>query len=287
MYWSYLSNFSVAKSEAFRHGILDISWSLAIEEQFYLVWPFVVFTLSPKRLMSVCIAVIFVAIIARCLQLWVLGLGPISVYVITFSRIDALAIGAWIALALRQESGKTLLFRVQKFALIPSLLGLGAVVAIDAATMDQYLDESLMYATNGLGMQMVGYTFLALAFGWVVAEIALNQEKGAVSKVFSTRWLRFLGKYSYAIYLIHLPIRAFVRDLVYGPPDRSPYIIFPDIAGSYLPAQLVFYIVAMIPILIAAWLSWNFFEKHFLKLKRFFPRNNSLAKPDNKGEITQ
>ena len=45
-YWLLLSNFSIAQVGMFRHGILDVSWSLAIEEQFYIVWPLIVLLLS-------------------------------------------------------------------------------------------------------------------------------------------------------------------------------------------------------------------------------------------------
>jgi peptidoglycan/LPS O-acetylase OafA/YrhL len=273
MYWAYLSNFSVALSGAFRHGILDISWSLAIEEQFYLLWPAVVCVFSPKRLRTLCVVVILGAVIARCVQLLLLGSESISVYVNTISRVDALAVGAWIALTIRQEGGAELIARLRKPLLVISMVGLALVVAIDANTMHLYLEEKNRFPVFGGGMQLIGYTSLALIFGWFVSGLALSPEEGPLARMFGARWLRFLGKYSYAIYLIHLPVRAFVRDVVFGPASKHPMIALPEIGGSYIPAQIMFYVVATVPILVLAWLSWHLYEKHFLKLKKFFPRS--------------
>src|SRR3977135_639591 len=99
-YWTYLSNFSIGAHAAFRHGILDISWSLAIEEQFYLTWPILVLLLSRRRLVPLC-GVLFVLALAWRSVLIVAGVDPIAVAVLTPGRLDALATGAFIALLVR------------------------------------------------------------------------------------------------------------------------------------------------------------------------------------------
>src|SRR4029453_6215585 len=67
-YWLYLTNFSVA-DRGLVHGLLDVAWSLAIEEQFYLVGAVVVFLCPPKRLWIVCAVIMIAAPVARNLAL--------------------------------------------------------------------------------------------------------------------------------------------------------------------------------------------------------------------------
>jgi peptidoglycan/LPS O-acetylase OafA/YrhL len=73
------------------------------------------------------------------------------------------------------------------------------------------------------------------------------------------------GRYSYALYLFHLPIRRFIRD------EYFPVADFPTWLGSPLPGQLLFYVVATAPALLLAWASWHLYERQCLKLTRFFP----------------
>ena len=107
--------------------------------------------------------------------------------------------------------------------------------------------------------------------------LALASRPGSLWNRFWTwRPLRSFGKYSYAIYLVHLPVRAVIRDLIYGPNFNGSrfgdaMFQFPKIGGSELPGQILFYIPAFAACWFVGWLSWNLFEKHILKLKRLFP----------------
>src|SRR5262245_57382334 len=64
-YVFYLSNFSIARVSAFRHGILDVTWSLAIEEQFYLVWALCVLFFNWRTLRGICLGAILGALAIR------------------------------------------------------------------------------------------------------------------------------------------------------------------------------------------------------------------------------
>jgi peptidoglycan/LPS O-acetylase OafA/YrhL len=108
-------------------------------------------------------------------------------------------------------------------------------------------------------------------FGALVILVATADPGSRLHRVFASSFLRTFGKYSYGLYLIHLPLRALIRDRVYGPSDRAAWLHYPRLFGSELPGQLLFYLVAGSASLGVAWLSFNLFEKQFLKLKRLFP----------------
>lgn len=249
-YWLYLSNWRIGWV-GFNHGILDISWSLAIEEQFYLAWPFVVALTGRKTLIKTCLALIVAAFAFRLLAAGACVMGEKT---FTTSRMDTLAIGALIALLARGPGGIA--------ALVPAARWIGAgsfaTLVASRAAMGQG-GPGADHVLHGLG-----YLATALVCGALLVLVVAAKPGSILARGLTGRALVAFGTYSYALYLFHYPIMALIRDLAFRP-ER-----FPTLLGSPLPGQLMFYAIATAPALVAAWLSWNLFEKHFLKLKRYF-----------------
>jgi peptidoglycan/LPS O-acetylase OafA/YrhL len=258
-YWLYLSNYSIAAAGQYRHGILDISWSLAIEEQFYLIWPLVVSRLGRTALLRVCMGLVVFAPLCRLALAWG-GANELAPYVLTPARVDTLAIGAFLAVASRDPGGLAKLRPVVRVA--GGALALGLVLWFLAAGGIQ---------TFGTAFLVLGFSAVALAFGALLALTVTAAPGSTLHRVFTWPVLRSFGKYSYALYLFHLPLRALVRDIVFTPAS------LPALAGSLIPGQIVFYAVSTALAFVAAWVSWYAYESRFLALKRFFPR--AEAKP--------
>ncbi len=220
-YWLYLTNFAVAERERFIHGILDVTWSLAIEEQFYLAWAVVVW-LCPTRLLGPLCAALIVAVAGA--RIWALAAGAtaIDVYVLTPYRADGLATGALLAWAMR---------RGWLAGAGGSALGLSALTVLGVVGVSWLDGESWWW---GPTMQKAGYTLLALTGGaWIVAAVRLPDAHWW-PRALSAGWLRSFGKYSYCLYLIHLPVMRVVREFVLGPEQFAQF-------GSPWIGQLVFY----------------------------------------------
>lgn len=251
-FWAYLGNFYFASHGFAGHGIPDVLWSLAIEEQFYLAWPVVVLLLPRRSLASACA---LLAASAVAFRIWMSSQGadPVTVFLLTPGRIDGLAIGALVATIARGPAADGTLARVGM-----AMMALGAMPLAWAAVTDGPLDE---YSRP---MQSFGFTALAVLGGGIVATAVVRPES-AVGRSLSVAPLRVLGKYAYALYLFHLSLQPVLRTALF----RSEAV--PTLWGSHLPGLLAFDLVLVAASLGAAWLSWNLFERHFLRLKDRFP----------------
>ena len=250
-YWLYLTNFAVASRDAFRHGILDVTWSLAIEEQFYLAWAAIVWLCPPRVLGALCFFTVVAAPFARTLALSQ-GAEPIDVYVLTHYRADALATGAAIAWLLRrgwlQGQGA------------PALAVAGtAFVGVLAVC---WVDGGGWWANRW--MQRAGYSLLSLTGAGMLVAAVVQPPTAVWPRLLSAGWLRAFGKYSYCLYLIHLPVMRVVRAFVLAPADFATF-------GPAWAGQLVFYAAATGPAFALAWTSWRVFEAPILRLKARFP----------------
>jgi peptidoglycan/LPS O-acetylase OafA/YrhL len=247
-YWLYLQNFWPMSS-----GALDFAahlWSLAIEEQFYLVWPLIIFTFSRTAALRICAGCLVGALAYRVGAVFMVD-DLRSVYFDTLGRIDGLALGGAIALIARRDGG---LARLRRIAPV--------VLWIAAALLGGALGQPSGFNPGGAYMVSVGYSALAFFFGAVLV-LALDGGWPILARLLSARVLRFFGRYSYGLYVLHVPLVGLAR-LAGVSPDAF--------AGTRweLPGLLGYVALMFAASILAALASWNLYEKRFLKLKSRF-----------------
>lgn len=259
-FWAYLSNLQILFPAWPRPEPLSHFWSLAVEEQFYLFWPAVVLLTSRKGLIRTCVAFMIISVALR-IWLQTTGINPTAGYRITPARLDTLGTGALLAILVRDPVWWVRIRRIAPAAIIACLIGL-VVVSIPTRSMLQ----------TGFLVQAIGYTLLAIiGASLIVFSIDPGSAKKRIVGFLSTPFMRFLGKYSYAMYIFHFPLAWFLENAGFGV-NR-----YPAIAGSHIPGVIVFSVMTAGLTALAALISWNLFEKHFLRLKRYFPRAEEEA----------
>jgi len=248
--WAYFSNWY----SAFHPGEPAVShfWSLALEEQFYLLWPFVIHRRSAEWVMRLCFAI---AAAALALRVAMLLTGTPGIYSFLVTRMDALALGGAAAAAFRIPSAASWTLHHRRSLLGASLLSLVAGAAISRG----YHFADPMTLTLGL-------SFLAIAFALLVAVGVAADRLGAGGWLGALRW-SFLGrvaKYSYAMYVLSVPLHFLV-----GKPALSALGLDP---GSPV-VGFTYIVVGTAFSFLAAAASFHLLEVHFLNLK------NRLAPP--------
>lgn len=246
--WTFLSNWAYPMGTA-PYGFAHF-WSLAVEEQFYLIWPFIVYRATTGTLARVCYAMILAALIFRS-ALAFNGASEVMIYEFTVCRIDALAMGALLAIWLRSPDWTRQLHEKAAARLLPAafvIFLLGAVL-------------SRLYTRTELFTQTLGYTLLGIFFAaMLLACLAgANRLNRRWRQFLSMRVLRSIGKYSYAMYVFHFPIELYLE-------PSMP--LFQQRFGAW--SGIVFLLAVGLLTYGAAFLSYHLYEKHFLRLKSWF-----------------
>lgn len=252
-YWLYVQNWITTSPGV---DALSHTWSLAVEEQFYLVWPLVVWLVGRRGLTYLCLLAIVGTPFIR-LALQSSGLDPKTAYVFTIARWDALAAGALLALLLRREAGRDVVERWQ-----------GRLAAVAGIALAVLVVAERGFHSFDLSVQVVGQSLVAILSACLIAAAVTGGPAASRRLQAFLSWdaLCMLGKYSYAMYLFHQPIQQFL----------SP-ILGEQVRGADTPwrlARLGLYIVLVLGLtLLAAMASWRLIEKPCLDLKdRIAPR---------------
>jgi peptidoglycan/LPS O-acetylase OafA/YrhL len=197
-YWLYAGNWAWLRGQMV--GYFEHFWSLAVEEQFYLVWPWVVLMTSRRTLGKICIVLALVAPILRVL-FHIQGLDPQGYS--TTSSLDALCLGALAALIVRNENWVRLLIPRLNYFIYP---GLVTFCLLGVANR----------SFSGYGWEFfIGALPLAVFFaGLLLRVVATTGSRSTLQRFLQARWLRSCGKYSYAMYVLHYPMVRFYVDVV-------------------------------------------------------------------------
>jgi peptidoglycan/LPS O-acetylase OafA/YrhL len=265
-YWLYLVNVRIAFEGWPKPALLGHFWSLAVEEQFYLVWPFVVLAFGRRALVRLCAAVMLGSLLLRVL----LHAGDLATaaYVLTPARMDALAAGALVALIARGPGGLAAVApasRIVGWACAAGVLGLVAFLGGLPA-------EHLVVGT-------VGYSLLALLAGALLVSVVRAPAGSRLAAAFTAAPLTFLGRYSYALYVLHHP-------LILLRPEGWSIDTLAQHVGGWLPAAGLYALAFILLCIPPALVSWHLIEKHFLRLKSrvaYDRRPGSAASLDSAG----
>lgn len=245
--WTYFQNWLFAFKTPYGDKILLHTWSLAVEEQFYLVWPATILLIRrPKILLGIVLFVLVGVGIARYI-IWdfkIEDLAYSSLY--TFTRIDGICIGCILALLMKINPNF-----LRKYTTYIVLL----MAAINFAFY--FLNHENSFTLPYLAF--AGYTTFAVLFGILVYEAAVGDSK-IIRLLFNNAILKFFGKISYGLYVYHWPIYVFL----------FPYFVDfmkSHSAVSHRMAEIGSGIIVTISAIILSFVSYHFFEKKFLILK--------------------
>jgi peptidoglycan/LPS O-acetylase OafA/YrhL len=242
-YLAYLQNVprywgadTPAFTAAFSH-----TWSLAVEEQFYLVWPLLLMRPGRRAIAMLCAGLIVLAITAR-------GLWHFDLFLLV-SRCDGLAAGALLALALERIGDEAAARRGRSRALFGvAILALSWLAVVGGPRAHGALEGPAialqrsvsLFAINGLFAGLVGLCAVHSGSAWLAP--------------LRTKWLVGLGAISYGLYLYHNVLLALV-DKLSGPQGPAPAPILAALAAS----------------VVAAVASWRWIERPILALKDSLP----------------
>ena len=252
--WLYGINVYLAGHEEWSFSYLNHFWSLCVEEHFYLVWPFVVLLLArrPRALIAVSLAISLGAMSARVIGV-VVGMSWWTTVVLTPFKLDGLALGACLAVMVRQPGGLDWLVRA--LPRIAAVVG-GLVVVSFVWTILVSRD----------GLEVVGSIRAALfqiLLACMLLGVLIAPKQSTISRLFCSRGMVFLGTYSYGLYVYHHFISYYLTS------NRTELELAQRLGSHGLAVALQATLGILISVALA-YLSYELFEKRFLGLKHRF-----------------
>jgi peptidoglycan/LPS O-acetylase OafA/YrhL len=253
-YWTYLTNIGVIVRGSTH--LLDVTWSLAIEEHFYLLWPWVVWRASDRGLLRVCGFTIAGALALRIAS-FVFDAPRDTAYMFTLCRFDTLATGAAIAVLAAQPHGLGRFARAAPIGLAASAVLLAALLGAIGAWGGA---DGAIARSQHPWMQTVGFTLLCVGWGALLVWLVTAPARSRMARVFELRPLGSLGRYSYAIYLVHLPVALGAQQWLGGLYGR--HFGAAQLAAIALTTAISYGIART---------TWALLEAPLLRQKRRFP----------------
>ena len=260
-FFIYVGNFVFASAAAWPRAGMPFGplWSLQIEEQYYLIFPFIVKKLNLKLLTRCMWALLFVSPIVRTVLYLYNHNNPFLQYVLSPCRLEGFALGALIAIRFRQGEWK-----ISKSILtcLSAALVAGLIIFTGLNT-PQTPFESWATVFN----RTIGYTISSITCACLLLWLIVFQGS-RITAALRGRFIMYLGKISYGTYLYHIPVALITISLA-----KSLGL------GAYVGGFFYFTISFALTNVCAA-LSWRYLESPLLKLKDRWSGFNSKKEQD-------
>jgi len=221
-----------------------------VEEQFYFIWPILILLIKKPKILLIAVVMLLLLVGATRFLLWeyeIKDLAYANLYL--FTRIDGLCIGSILALLMYSYSGA-----IKKYITI--------VVLVLALLNFAFYFINLRHVSKLPYLAFIGYTTLAMLFGILVYEGVAGKSK-IINFIFGNAVMKFFGKISYGLYVYHWPVYillfSFFTDLLTSKINISTRI-----------AEICSGIIVTVAGIIISVISYQYFEKPFLKLKNRF-----------------
>lgn len=243
--WIYMQNWLYIFHGHDGTNAMHHLWSLAVEEQFYLIWPFIILIIRKPTWLLAFMAILLAAVVGFRLWIWLNQVADLAYFnLYTFSRIDGICIGCMIALLQRVDPGF-----LKRFT--PWIVLFFAVMNFAFFFVNRRHDFGFPY------LALAGYTTFAMIFGLLVND-AVSGDTPVIRKIFSFPPLRFFGKISYGFYMFHWPVYLLM----------TPWL-FAQLSGHLTGHTLAIAVsvIATGAAILLSWISFRYYESYFLKLK--------------------
>ena len=250
-FWTYLQNwFLIFYNVGNTTTAIQHYWSLAVEEQFYIVWPLVIFLIRKPKILLAIAGFLLVSVICIRLYMWTIQIKDLNYFgLYTYTRIDGICIGSMLAILQFMRST----FINRYFT--------GLILLLAAMNFIFYFINKEFHFTYPY-FAIVGYTTFAMLFAIVVHE-AIQGGNKVINFLLNIRPLKFFGKISYGLYIFHWPVYL----ILYGWVDEKVRSVIAISENN--TAVLASILLTIIAILISV-ISFYTFERYFLKKKKAF-----------------
>lgn len=255
-YWFFLNNLALilpVQPQAF----LNVCWSLSIEEQFYLLWPLAIWLFGKRGALRASVALFVLSVLLRNTLYYGFGAEAPHLYGFTFTHIEAITIGSSIAIMMTEPARYARPLRLLSMQWVIT----GPLLIADAIYFGVFPPPNPPPLFVSPAMVSVGYTLSALAYGGLLLHCLTGDSP--VTRLLGTGPMRQAGKYSYAMYLLHVPAWFIATQICI-------YVTARIGTGRQFSRTTVLAIGLPLTYLFAA-ISWRFLESKANALKDHFP----------------